>query len=132
MQTFWLNDFLEDFNYSKPIEYSIIKDKNLIDNTFNTNKGIIQKVVIDNKVIGIFPEGTINRTEDIIMPFKYGAVKMSKETNKLLVPFAINNKYPTNLNAVLTFSSLHSVKIFILSTFSFSRSISLFCSKIKS
>ena len=27
------------------------------------------------------------------MDFKYGAVKMSKETNKLLVPFAINNKY---------------------------------------
>ena len=43
--------------------------------------------------IGIFPEGTINRTDDIIMPFKYGAVKMCKETGATLVPFVITGKY---------------------------------------
>ena len=43
--------------------------------------------------IGIFPEGTINRTDDIIMPFKFGAVKMCKETNATLVPFVITGKY---------------------------------------
>lgn len=43
--------------------------------------------------IGIFPEGTINRTEDIIMPFKFGAVKMCKETDATLVPFVITGKY---------------------------------------
>ena len=43
--------------------------------------------------IGIFPEGTINRTEDIIMPFKIGAVKACKETNSPLVPFIITGKY---------------------------------------
>ena len=43
--------------------------------------------------IGIFPEGTINRTKDIIMPFKFGAVKMCKETEALLVPFVITGKY---------------------------------------
>lgn len=43
--------------------------------------------------IGIFPEGTINRTDDIIMPFKYGAVKMCKETDATLVPFVITGKY---------------------------------------
>lgn len=47
----------------------------------------------DEKVIGIFPEGTINRTQDIIMPFKFGAVKMAKDTNTLIVPFAITGKY---------------------------------------
>ena len=47
----------------------------------------------DGKCIGIFPEGTINRTNDIIMPFKIGAVKMCKETNALLVPFVITGKY---------------------------------------
>lgn len=62
-----------------------IKDKNAL------NMGI--KYLNDDKVIGIFPEGTINKTNDKIMEFKYGAVKMSKETNKLIVPFAINNKY---------------------------------------
>lgn len=44
-------------------------------------------------VVGIFPEGTINRTDDIIMPFKIGAVKMSYDTNSLLVPFVITGKY---------------------------------------
>ena len=43
--------------------------------------------------IGIFPEGTINRTDDVIMPFKIGAVKMSNEANATLVPFTITGKY---------------------------------------
>ena len=43
--------------------------------------------------IGIFPEGTINRTDDIIMPFKKGAIKMSKESKAILVPFVITGKY---------------------------------------
>lgn len=47
----------------------------------------------EDKVIGIFPEGTINRTDDIIMPFKIGAVKMSKETNSNIVPFVITGEY---------------------------------------
>lgn len=67
-----------------PVNRSI-KDKNAL------NLGI--KYLNDNKVIGIFPEGTINKTNKKIMDFKYGAVKMSKDANKLLVPFAINNKY---------------------------------------
>lgn len=46
-----------------------------------------------DRVIGIFPEGTINRTNDIIMPFKYGAVKMASETDSLIVPFTITGKY---------------------------------------
>ena len=47
----------------------------------------------NNAVIGVFPEGTINRTNDIIMPFKIGAVKMSHDTNSYLVPFVITGKY---------------------------------------
>lgn len=46
-----------------------------------------------NEIIGIFPEGTINRTNDIILPFKKGAIKMAKETNKKIVPFVITGKY---------------------------------------
>lgn len=67
-----------------PVNRSI-KDKNAL------NMGI--KYLNNNKVVGIFPEGTINKTNNKIMKFKYGAVKMSKETGKLIVPFAINNKY---------------------------------------
>ncbi len=47
----------------------------------------------EKKVVGIFPEGTINKTEDITMPFKFGAVKMAHETNATLVPFVITGSY---------------------------------------
>ena len=50
------------------------------------------KYLLNDKLIGIFPEGTINKTEDIIMPFKYGAVSMANSTNSYIVPFAITNK----------------------------------------
>jgi 1-acyl-sn-glycerol-3-phosphate acyltransferase len=51
------------------------------------------KYLMDNRIIGLFPEGTINRTDDIILPFKYGAVSMAKKTNSLLVPFGITGDY---------------------------------------
>lgn len=52
-----------------------------------------KKALNNNQVIGIFPEGTINRTKDTTLPFKIGAVKMAKDTDTLLVPFTITNKY---------------------------------------
>lgn len=61
------------------------KDPNALNTAIETLK--------DNKVIGIFPEGTINRTEDVTMPFKYGAVKMCMETKSTMVPFVITGKY---------------------------------------
>ena len=50
-------------------------------------------VLKENKVIGIFPEGTINRGKDITLPFKIGSVKMAHDTNSYLVPFVITGKY---------------------------------------
>ena len=46
--------------------------------------------------IGIFPEGTRNRTDKELLEFKKGAVKLSKEANALLVPFAINGNFKFN------------------------------------
>lgn len=43
--------------------------------------------------IAIFPEATINRTNDIIMPFKKGAVRLASETNSPIIPFSITGKY---------------------------------------
>lgn len=60
------------------------------------NKGSVEqgiKYLNDDKVIGIFPEGTHNKTKEIIMPFKMGAVKMALEANKRIVPFAIVGEY---------------------------------------
>ena len=60
-------------------------------------------------VIGIFPEGTHNKTDDIIMPFKYGAVKMAKETGAKIVPFSITGKYKKGGNLKITFGKAYNV-----------------------
>ena len=64
----------------------------------------------EGKVIGIFPEGTTNKTKDIILPFKIGAVKMASETNTKIIPFVITGKYKL-FNNKLTIEFLQSIKI---------------------
>lgn len=55
-------------------------------------------------VVGIFPEGTRNKTNELLLPFKMGAVKMAKETNATIVPFVITGKYKFwNNNLKVTF-----------------------------
>lgn len=44
-------------------------------------------------VIGIFPEGRFNRTEETVLPFKPGAARMAARSHAALVPFAIKGKY---------------------------------------
>ena len=59
------------------------------------DKNVLQQATKElekNQIIGIFPEGTINRTNQLILPFKIGAVKMSKDSNCPLVPFVITGK----------------------------------------
>ena len=53
----------------------------------------VVEILNEDGMIGIYPEGTINRTDDLTMPFKIGAVKMSNDTDSLLVPFVITGKY---------------------------------------
>ena len=38
----------------------------------------------------IFPEGTRNKTEDLMLPFKEGSFKMAEKTGCLIVPMAIS------------------------------------------
>ncbi len=52
-----------------------------------------EETLNSGKLIAIFPEGTINRTNDIMMPFKGGAVKIAFDTSTKIVPFAITGKY---------------------------------------
>lgn len=47
----------------------------------------------DGGAIGIFPEGTRNRTKEFLLPFKFGAVSMAKKTNSKIVPFGIIGEY---------------------------------------
>ena len=52
------------------------------------------KTLKEKKVIGIFPEGTINRkTRKETLPFKMGAIKMAYETKTPIVPLVITEKY---------------------------------------
>lgn len=51
------------------------------------------EILKNNGTIGIFPEGTRNRTEDELLRFKSGAVRMAKEANSKIVPFAIKGEY---------------------------------------
>ena len=62
-----------------------IHDKNALESTY--------EFLENDLCIGIFPEGTINRTNDIIMPFKMGAVKACSYTNTPLIPFTITGEY---------------------------------------
>lgn len=66
-----------------------------VDRKKKNNGSILEgvKVLNEEEVVGIFPEGTYNRTDKIIMPFKYGAVAMAQKTNKAIIPFAIVGKY---------------------------------------
>lgn len=58
-------------------------------------------------LIAIFPEGTINRTNDIIMPFKKGAIKMALASNSPIIPFAISGKYNKEEGITITFGELY-------------------------
>ena len=50
-------------------------------------------VLNDGGAIGLFPEGTRNKTKEFLLPFKFGAVSMAKKTNAYLVPFGITGDY---------------------------------------
>lgn len=59
------------------------------DNAKNTAVEVLKK----GGAIGLFPEGTRNRTNEILLPFKFGTVKMAQETGATIVPFGISGKY---------------------------------------
>lgn len=66
----------------------------------NTATNLLKK----GYAVGIFPEGTRNKTDDILLPFKIGAVKMAKETDATIVPFVITGEYKFwNNNLKVTF-----------------------------
>ena len=51
------------------------------------------EVLKDGGAVGLFPEGTRNKTEEFLLPFKFGAVSMAAKTNSYLVPFGITGDY---------------------------------------
>lgn len=52
-----------------------------------------EEILKQGGAIGIFPEGTRNRTNQELLKFRHGAVAIAKETNSKIIPFAIKGKY---------------------------------------
>lgn len=56
-------------------------------------KNMALEVLNQGGAIGLFPEGTRNKTDKFLLPFKYGAVSMAKKTDSYLVPFGVTGDY---------------------------------------
>ena len=68
----------------------------------NDAKNAAVEVLKNGGAIGLFPEGTRNRTNEILLPFKFGTVKMAQETGATIVPFGISGEYVKGKNNNLT------------------------------
>lgn len=51
------------------------------------------KVLRKDGAIGIFPEGTRNRTDAFLLDFKPGAANLAKKTDAYIVPFGLTGDY---------------------------------------
>lgn len=63
-------------------------------------------ILKQEKPIGIFPEGTRNKTEQLLLPFRRGAVTLAKQTNTKILPFAITGEYKPFHNLTIEFGQL--------------------------
>ena len=54
---------------------------------------VAEEYLNNEKVIGIFPEGTTEKEVGKMLPFKMGVIKMAKDTNTQIVPFSITGSY---------------------------------------
>ena len=52
-----------------------------------------EKILKNGGAIGIFPEGTRNKTDKELLKFRHGTAVIAKKTNTKIVPFAIKGKY---------------------------------------
>ena len=51
------------------------------------------KVLRKDGAIGIFPEGTRNKTDAFLLEFKPGAANLAKKTDAYIVPFGLTGEY---------------------------------------
>lgn len=66
-----------------------------VDRSKNNPLAVIEaeKILKNGEVLGIFPEGTRNKTDKEILRFRYGTVSIAKRANVKIVPFAIKGVY---------------------------------------
>lgn len=57
-----------------------------------TNKAL--EVLHNDGAVGLFPEGTRNKTYDtLLLPFKYGAVSLAQKTGATIIPSCVTGDY---------------------------------------
>ena len=59
----------------------------------NNATSLALEVLKNGYALGLFPEGTRNKTDQFLLPFKYGDVSMAHKTDSLIVPFGITGDY---------------------------------------
>ena len=52
-----------------------------------------EQILQQGGTVGIFPEGTRNKTNEELLKFRHGAVAIAKRVNSKIVPFAIRGSY---------------------------------------
>lgn len=66
-----------------------------VDRSKKNNNATTKAIEVLNNgfALGLFPEGTRNKTKEFLLPFKYGTVSMAKKTNATIVPFGLTGDY---------------------------------------
>ena len=68
-----------------PVDLHQKKNPKAYDEALNSLRG--------GEVVNISPEAKRNFTEEILLPFKYGAVSMAYKTNTKIIPYSITGDY---------------------------------------
>lgn len=67
------------------------------------------EILKNGGAIGIFPEGTRNKTDAFLLPFKFGAVSMAQKASATIVPFAVTGEYKRGGKLVVRFGDTFKV-----------------------
>lgn len=70
---------------SIPVDTNAKSNKNALDSAIDALQ--------QGYLVNVSPEGTRNRTSEILLPFKKGAVVMAQRTNSLIIPYSITGTY---------------------------------------
>jgi 1-acyl-sn-glycerol-3-phosphate acyltransferase len=82
--TCWLTKVIVKSVGCIPVDRSIKDD--------DAKQAAIQ-ILEDNGAIGIFPEGTRNKTDAFMLPFKFGTVSLAAKGNASIIPFGVTGDY---------------------------------------
>lgn len=63
-------------------------------------KRLANGVLMRKGALGIFPEGTRNRTDNLLMDFKYGAASLACRNKAMVVPVAVTGEYKFRSNTL--------------------------------